>query len=101
MELYLKAVMTMPRVEGHELKPLLEILRTNLRREHASEIPAWLENLVLALDDFDHTAFRYDDAGVVSRSTGDAGEFWVDLHNVQAKMEWVANSFQRVRRAQR
>lgn len=101
-ELYLKATVV-PAIEGHRLTPLLDRLRNVLRRDHTVEIPEWFENIVKALEDFDprSTTFRYVDAGFISRRTGDSGEFWIDLCDLKRKMNLMAESFQRVRRAQR
>lgn len=102
LELYLKAVV-LPPIEGHPLKPLLDRLRDSLRRDHGAEIPAWFEKVILAIDDFDpsSTTFRYGDSGVISHSTGDGGEFWIDLHHMKKQMGWMAASFQKIRAAQR
>lgn len=100
-ELYLKAVLS-PKKKNHDLKTLLQKLRDYLKREHETVVPTWFENVVLAFDDFDpnSTTFRYGDSDVFSRRTGDSGEFWTDLLHVKKLMEWVAESFQRIRQAQ-
>ena len=100
-ELHLKAVLS-PKNKDHDLSPLLQKLRDYLKREHATVIPTWFENVILAFADFDpdSTTFRYGEGGVFSRRTGDSGEFWIDLAHVRKLMGWVAESFQRIRQAQ-
>jgi hypothetical protein len=100
-ELYLKDVRP-PKNKTHDLQPLLQTLRDYLKREHATVIPAWFENVVLAFADFDprSTAFRYSDSSIFLRRT-DSGEFWIDLAHVKKLMGWVAESFQRIRQARK
>jgi hypothetical protein len=97
-ELYLKAILP-PKNKDHDLASRLQRLRDYLKHEHDIVIPTWFENVVLGFHDFDpdSTTFRYGDKGVISHSTGDAGEFWVDLHHTKKLMKRVADSFQRIK----
>lgn len=101
-ELYLKAIL-LPKDKDHNLKKLLEQLRDYLKCNHSSVIPSWFENLIIAFDDFDSdsTTFRYTDTEIFSRSTGDTGEFWVDLPHIKKLMDWLAKSFEKIRQSQK
>lgn len=100
-ELYLKAILS-PKKRNHNLEALLQKLHDYLKREHATVIPTWFENVILAFAGFDpdSTTFRYGEGGVFSRRT-DGGEFWVDLPHIKRLMGWVAESCQRIRHRQR
>ncbi len=108
VELYLKAILSSkgrkrkPKGQKHNLGSLLQKLQGLLTSEYRTDAPEWLKNLILTFNDFDpgSTTFRYGDSGVVSRSTGDGGEFWVDLPHLKRSMGWLAESFQRIRHAQ-
>ncbi len=101
IELYLKGILS-PKNKNHDLQVLLQQLRDYLNREHATVIPAWFNNVVLEFVDFDpeSTTFRFSEAGVFSRRTGDSGEFWIDLVHMKKVMGWIAESFQRIKAAQ-
>jgi hypothetical protein len=102
LELYLKAILS-PKNKRHDLQALLQRLGEYLNREHAASIPAWFNNVVLEFAEFDpeSTTFRFSEEGVFSRRTGDSGEFWIDLVHLREVMGWIAESFQRIKAAQR
>jgi hypothetical protein len=93
-ELYLKALLP-PETRDHGLERLLN----GLAKIQNAAVPDRLAVFVLAFDEFDHgsTTFRYSDDGVVSRKTGDAGEFWVDLPDIKGKMARLADWFRAMR----
>jgi hypothetical protein len=99
-ELYLKAIGAPTKV-GHSLTPLLDALRSLLRRDHSAEIPDWFEKVVKAFDEFDpgSTYFRYSQLCLKPTGSGGGDEAWVDLSNLKRKMSLMSESFQRIRRA--
>jgi hypothetical protein len=84
LELYLKLA-TNASKKTHRLPELIVELEKYARGKYDGDLPVWFKDRVLEFDDFDAgaTVFRYDDLGVEQRSTGDKGEFWVCLRNLQ------------------
>ena len=97
-ELYLKSVF--PGSHGHDLRVLLERLRSHLRSEFSASIPRWFVETILEFHDFDpaSTTFRYG-MDVISRRTGDAGEFWIDIPHVKRRMARLSEAFHNIREA--
>ena len=76
--------------------------RLNLLGEHTEYNDGFALSVSIELDCW--VAFRRRPDGLVrvlSRQTGDGGEFWIDLHHMKRQMGWMAASFQRIRAAQR
>lgn len=94
-ELYLKAILLPHQQKSHSLRPLLQELKEELKIEFNITLPQWLENIVLAFDDFDpgSTTFRYGDFSCFSGR----GEIWVDLAHMKILMGLLAKSFQNIR----
>lgn len=99
-ELYLKALLS-PQEKTHELKGLLEKLRDSLNAEFSVAIPSWFEDIIMAFNDFDpgSTTFRYGEK-VLSRRTGDQGEFCINLLHIKQLMDWMTTVFHRIRQAE-
>jgi hypothetical protein len=98
VELYLKAILPSG-AKKHSLAQLLNLVRRHVTWLGVSELPMWFQSLALELDDFDprSTAFRYGEDGVVSRKTGDEGEFWMDLQHLRKRVDWFADACRQIR----
>jgi hypothetical protein len=99
VELYLKAVLPPQKEKHHNLQILFKELNEILKNKDATVIPDWFKNLVYEFNDFDpnSTTFRYSEAGVLSKSTGDRGEFMIDLQHIKKLMSWFGQSLQRIK----
>jgi hypothetical protein len=94
LELYMKTVLD-PKYRSHNLKPLLDKLRLYLKNMYNKDIPIWIEDTILELNKVDEgaAAFRYGNPQVEEES-------WHDLYLLKERIGWIAESFQRIRRAE-
>jgi len=101
LELYLKFIVR-PSKKTHNLKTLLEGFQKYVRKHHGIEVPQMYEEVILEFHDFDErsTTFRYA-TEVVSKKTGDSGEFEVKLPRLREIMDAFQESFHRIVRADR
>ena len=93
IELYLKSLVKHD--FKHDLSSLLLKLQAKTVEKYKQKLPDWFSNLIIEIDDFDKkgTTFRYSDQDVISFSTNEGGEFWVDLIRLKAKMENLETGF--------
>ncbi len=89
-ELYLKATVSCQR-ETHDLLWLLQEFKKNLKSEFDAILPDWFENIILTFNDFDPNSTKFRYGGFIP------GEFWLDLPHLKNLMDWLAESFQKIR----
>ena len=96
VELYLKTVIKS--TKNHNIQSLVSELTKYTRTRYSLELPQWFKDRILDFDEFDPraTAFRYDDIGIKSKTSGDIGEFWVDLPTLRKIMNTLQSIFQRL-----
>ena len=96
LEVYLKAI-TGPK-NGHHLRPLLDDLSRFTKAEYGLRLPRWVRVCILEFDEFDRqsTTFRFADNRVVSRVTGDSGEFLIDLPGLKKIMDTLQAGFHKI-----
>src|SRR5690606_30261201 len=98
-ELYLKAIVYKENKKkiSHDLNSLLMGLKTLLKHKFSTETPSWFDKLVLAFHNFDPggTSFRYEGADPFSKG----GELWVDIKHLKKQMDWLAESFRKIKAA--
>lgn len=97
LELYLKYFVYEEGTETHSLGALLKKFELYIEAHHKIKVPDEFRRLVLEIHDFDKNAvtFRYPEK-VKSKSTGDIGEFRIDLFDVRSKMDTFQKSFHKV-----
>lgn len=97
LELYLKITVE-PAPRSHDLSELVNGLQEHVKSHYGLALPRWFTDAILEFDEFDPygTAFRYDDAGIVSKTTRDTGEFWVDLRELKKRMERLMDGLRRI-----
>lgn len=89
-ELYLKAAVSGQR-ETHDLLLLSQEFKKILKSEFDAILPDWFENIILAFNDFDPNSTKFRYGGFIP------GEFWLDLPHMKNLMDWLAESFQKIR----
>ncbi len=97
LELYLKIIVKQaPRKHG--LSHLVKALEKHITSHYGATPPQWVTDLILEIDEFDPagTAFRYDEVGVFSRTTGDTGEFWIDFHQLKKWMDGLLGGLRKL-----
>ncbi len=90
-ELYLKATV-MHYEPNHNLNALLHKFKELLKSEFNKTVPEWFEDIILVFVDFDPggVTFRYGEYC--------PGEVWVDILHIKTLMNWLAESFRRIKR---
>lgn len=89
-ELYLKAIIG--EEINHDLRDLKEKLKTVLKNEFNTVPPEWFDNIIEAFDYTDPkgTAFRYG-------KTIPKDELYADMGHIGTLMNWLSDSFRRIR----
>jgi len=92
VELFLKSVVLKEKEVKHNLETLNRMFKVVIKNKFNIESPKWFDELIEVLHEFDSgsTTFRYGET--ISRP-----EFVVDLHVLKEKMNWMAESFQRIK----
>ncbi|MEZ2339237.1 HEPN domain-containing protein [Mucilaginibacter sp. RCC_168] len=91
VELYIKAIVGKHK-QTHNLLTLLEKLKTYLKNEFNSDLPEWLENVIITFHDFDPygTTLRYGGASGME-------EMFINFVQLKKLMEMLAKAFQNIR----
>lgn len=98
-ELYLKAILKMDGGQNsHNLNNLFRQLKNFLKTKFNAETPLWFDNLILSFHQFDPggTSFRYEGPDPF----GKEGELWVDIRQLKKLMDWLSESFRKIKNAQ-
>lgn len=97
LELYMK-ILVQPQKTNHNFEYLVYELVEYVKKHYGIELPHWFKERILEFDEFDPraTTFRYDDVGIVSKKTGDIGEFWIDLAYLLKVMDVIQRNFHRL-----
>ncbi|MGD2088245.1 MAG: hypothetical protein PVH61_18855 [Candidatus Aminicenantes bacterium] len=101
IELYFKSVIPSPE-KTHDLTKLFGEFHKYIEDNFKETAPRWFTEFVSEFINFDEknaTVFRYNDQGIFNLKTGDGGEFWVDVNVLKKKMNWLSDSFLKIRRA--
>jgi hypothetical protein len=91
IELYIKAIIGKHK-QTHNLVTLLEKLKTYLKEEFSTDLPEWLENIIVTFHDFDPygTTLRYG-------GNSSMEEMFINFNHLKSLMGLLAKAFQNIR----
>lgn len=98
-KLYLKSIVHKENEENisHDLNRLFLESQSLRKEKFNTETASWFEKLILAFHKFDpgSTSFRHEGADPFSKE----GESWVDIRHLKKQMNWLAESFHKIKSA--
>jgi hypothetical protein len=91
VELYIKAIIGKHK-QTHNLLTLLEKLKMCLKKEFNTDLPKWIENIIITFHDFDPygTTLRYG-------GNSSMEEMFINFNHLKSLMQLLAKAFQNIR----
>lgn len=88
IELFIKSIIIVKEIRSHNLKKLYYIFEKFISAKFNQQVPDWLRNTILAINDFDpgSTTFRYGD-------NIETEEYLLDLNHLKKRMDLIEKVF--------